>query len=119
MLWESLRKNPLKLAENLSRAMKRLGELNPDYKDIFTQFDFLQFTQNQENNEILIQLFELFSKYSFSEIEADVLGDAYEWILKYFAPNKAKEGEVYTPREVIRLMVEILKPELIIERKIN
>ncbi len=111
LLWESLRKNPLKLAENLSKAMKKLGELNPDYKDIFTQFDFLQFTQNQENNEILIQLFELFSKYSFSEIESDVLGDAYEWILKYFAPSKAKEGEVYTPREVIRLMVEILKPE--------
>jgi type I restriction enzyme M protein len=109
--WESLRKNTLKLAENLSRAMKKLGELNPDYKDIFTQFDFLQFTQNQENNEILIQLFELFSKYSFSEIESDVLGDAYEWILKYFAPSKAKEGEVYTSREVIRLMVEILKPE--------
>lgn len=111
LLWESLRKNPLKLAENLSRAMKRLGELNPDYKDIFTQFDFLQFTQNQENNEILIQLFELFSKYSFSKIESDILGDAYEWILKYFAPSKAKEGEVYTPREVIRLMVEILKPQ--------
>jgi len=109
--WENLRKNPLKLAENLSKAMKKLGELNPDYKDIFTQFDFLQFTQNQENNEILIQLFELFSKYSFSEIESDVLGNAYEWILKYFAPSKAKEGEVYTPREVIRLMVEILKPE--------
>jgi len=111
LLWNSLRKSPLKLAENLSRAMKRLGELNPDYKDIFTQFDFLQFTQNQGNNEILIQLFELFSKYSFSKIESDILGDAYEWILKYFAPSRAKEGEVYTPREVIRLMVEILKPQ--------
>ena len=111
LLWNNLRKNPLKLAENLSRAMKRLGELNPDYKDIFTQFDFLQFTQNQGNNEILIQLFELFSKYSFSKIESDILGDAYEWILKYFAPSRAKEGEVYTPREVIRLMVEILKPQ--------
>ena len=111
LLWANLRKNPLKLAENLSRTMKRLGELNSDYKDIFTQFDFLQFTQNQENNEILIQLFELFSKYSFSKIESDILGDAYEWILKYFAPSKAKEGEVYTPREVIRLMVEILKPQ--------
>jgi type I restriction enzyme M protein len=31
--------------------------------------------------------------------------------LKYFAPTKAKEGEVYTPREVIRLMIEILDPK--------
>ncbi len=28
-----------------------------------------------------------------------------------FAPEKAKEGEVYTPREVIRLLVEILDPK--------
>ena len=40
-----------------------------------------------------------------------MLGDAYEWVLRYFAPQKAKEGEVYTPREVIRLIVEMLEPE--------
>lgn len=40
-----------------------------------------------------------------------MLGDAYEWILKYFAPAKAKEGEVYTPREAIRLMIELISPE--------
>jgi type I restriction enzyme M protein len=110
-LWEDVRKDPLKLSENLSRAMKMLAEKNPALKDIFTQFDFLEFTRSPENNEILRQLFELFSSYSFEKIPSDTIGDSYEWILKYFAPQKAKEGEVYTPREVIRLMVEILKPE--------
>ena len=111
LLWEELRKDPLKLPENLSKNLKKIAELNPDYKDIFIQFDFHQFTSNQENNAILNNLFELFSKYSFEKISTDILGDAYEWILKYFAPTKAKEGEVYTPREVIRLMVEILDPK--------
>jgi len=111
LLWEELRKDPLKLPENLSKNLKKIAELNPDYKDIFIQFDFHQFASNQENNAILNNLFELFSKYSFEEISTDILGDAYEWILKYFAPSKAKEGEVYTPREVIRLMVEILDPK--------
>jgi len=32
-------------------------------------------------------------------------------VLSYFAPQKAKEGEVWTPREVIKLMVEILDPK--------
>lgn len=43
----------------------------------------------------------------------DILGDAYEWILYYFTPHKVKEGEVYTVREVINLMVEVIdqKPE--------
>jgi len=110
LLWDEIRKDPLKLPENLSRSLKQLSELNPDYKDIFASFDFHQFTSNQENQILLNNLFELFSKYSFEKVEEDVLGDAYEWILKYFAPTKAKEGEVYTPREVIRLMVEILNP---------
>ena len=97
-LWEEVRKDPLKLSENLSRAMKMLAENNPTLKDIFTQFDFLEFTRSPENNEILRQLFELFSSYSFEKIPSDTIGDSYEWILKYFAPQKAKEGEVYTPR---------------------
>lgn len=101
----------MKLPENLSKNLKEIAELNPDYKDIFLQFDFHTFTTNQENNSILANLFELFSKYSFENIGTDILGDAYEWILKYFAPTKAKEGEVYTPREAIRLMIEILDPE--------
>ena len=111
LLWENLRKESLKLPEYFSRNLKEIADLNPDYKDIFLQFDFHQFTSNQENNAILTNLFELFSKYSFEDINTNILGDAYEWILKYFAPTKAKEGEVYTPREVISLMVEILAPE--------
>jgi len=110
-LWENIRKEPKKITENFSRAMKELSECNQDFLDVFTQFDFYQFTSNNENALILNQLVELFSRFSFKEISGDILGDAYEWILKYFAPTKAKEGEVYTPREVIRLMVEILDPK--------
>ncbi|MCC6025834.1 MAG: type I restriction-modification system subunit M [Caldimicrobium sp.] len=109
-LWNNIRKDPQRISEKFSLAMKKLAELNPEYQDIFTQFDFHQFTSNPENAIILNQLVELFSKFSFKDISGDILGDAYEWILKYFAPTKAKEGEVYTPREVIRLMVEILDP---------
>jgi type I restriction enzyme M protein len=109
-LWDNIRRDPQRISEKFSLAMKKLAELNPEYQDIFTQFDFHQFTSNPENAIILNQLVELFSKFSFKDISGDILGDAYEWILKYFAPTKAKEGEVYTPREVIRLMVEILDP---------
>ena len=109
--WDNLRKEPHKISEKFSYAMKRLAELNPQHQDIFSQFDFHQFVSSQENAIILNQLVELFSKFSFKEISLDILGDAYEWILRYFAPSKAKEGEVYTPREVIRLMVEILDPK--------
>ncbi len=109
-LWDNLRKDLEHLPENLSRAFKAIAERNPDLRIIFENVDFLQFTQSYENAEILRQLFELFSSHSLRNVSPDILGDAYEWILRYFAPQKAKEGEVYTPREVIRLMVEMLNP---------
>ncbi|OIN99389.1 restriction endonuclease subunit M [Candidatus Desantisbacteria bacterium CG1_02_49_89] len=110
-LWENIRKEPVKLSENFSRAMKVLGENNPELRDAFENIDFIQFANNPENAEILRQLVELFSAKPLYDVSPDILGDAYEWILKYFAPQKAKEGEVYTPREVIKLIVEILNPK--------
>jgi len=110
LLWENIRKEPARLPENFSRAMKALSELNPELRDVFENVDFVQFTSNRENAEILRQLVELFSAKSLRHVAPDILGDAYEWILKYFAPQKAKEGEIYTPREVIKLLVEILDP---------
>ena len=110
-LWDNVRKETHRISEKFSTAVKKLAELNPGYQDIFSQFDFHSFTINPENSIILNQLVELFSKFSFGKISFDILGDAYEWILRYFAPTKAKEGEVFTPREVIRLMVEVLDPK--------
>lgn len=110
-LWENIRKDVNSLPENFSKGLKVLAEKNPELKDILDTTDFIQFTNNRENAEILRQLVELFSERKLHHVAPDVLGDAYEWVLGYFAPQKAKEGEVYTPREVIRLLVEILDPK--------
>ncbi|MCD6591048.1 MAG: SAM-dependent DNA methyltransferase [Candidatus Aenigmarchaeota archaeon] len=110
-LWDNIRKDVNRLPEKLSQALKAIGERNPELKDVVDRADFIQFTTNTENSEILRQLVELFSSRKLHHVSADILGDAYEWILGYFAPQKAKEGEVYTPREVIKLLVEILDPK--------
>jgi type I restriction enzyme M protein len=109
--WESLRKDVSGLTERLSKGLKVIAELNPELKDVVDSVDFVQFAGSRENAEILRQLVELFSERKLNHVSADVLGDAYEWILRYFAPTKAKEGEIYTPREVIRLLIEILDPK--------
>ena len=111
-LWNSLRKkDPARIPENFSAAIKAIAENNMDLKSVFENIDFIQFTNSRENAEILRQLIELFSEKSLHNVSPDILGDAYEWILKYFAPQKAKEGEVYTAREVIELIVEMLDPQ--------
>lgn len=110
-LWENLRKNVSGLTEQFSKALKAIAERNPELKDVVDSVDFVQFASSRENAETLRQLVELFSEKKLNHVSADVLGDAYEWILRYFAPTKAKEGEIYTPREVIKLLVEILDPK--------
>jgi len=110
-LWENLRRNVSGLTEQFSKALKAIAERNPELKDVVDSVDFVQFASSRENAETLRQLVELFSEKKLNHVSADVLGDAYEWILRYFAPTKAKEGEIYTPREVIKLLVEILDPK--------
>ena len=42
----------------------------------------------------------------------DLLGAAYEYLIKYFADSAGKKGgEFYTPGEVVRLLVQIVKPQ--------
>lgn len=42
----------------------------------------------------------------------DLLGAAYEYLIKYFADSAGKKGgEFYTPGEVVRLLVQLVKPQ--------
>ena len=110
-LWDNIRRDPTRLAESFSLALKVLAEKNPELQGVVDRADFIRFAESRENLEILRQLVELFSEKRLYEVSPDILGDAYEWVLRYFAPEKAKEGEIYTPREVIRLLVEMLDPK--------
>jgi len=110
-LWDNIRKDVSMLPVRFSTGLMKIAERNPELKDVIDSVDFIQFTSSTENAEILRQLMELFSEKKLQHVSPDILGDAYEWILRYFAPTKAKEGEIYTPREVIRLLIEILDPK--------
>ncbi|MCK5904865.1 MAG: type I restriction-modification system subunit M, partial [Gammaproteobacteria bacterium] len=42
----------------------------------------------------------------------DLLGAAYEYLIKFFADSAGKKGgEFYTPAEVVRLLIQLTKPE--------
>ena len=52
------------------------------------------------------------TSYGNKDYPADLMGDAYEILLKKFADDsKAQAGEFYTPRSVVRLLVHILDPQ--------
>ena len=100
--------------ERFIKALFKIEDLNPDYlkgmRELIARTGLQSLSNSEENRRILMQLIDLFGRIDFSTVNYDILGDAYEWILSYFAPGKAKEGEVYTPLEVSRLMAQIAEP---------
>ena len=63
---------------------------------------------------MLINLIEHFSTKNLSKenVEPDILGQAYEYLIKKFADlTNRTAGEFYTPRPVVHLMGNILRPK--------
>lgn len=97
----------------MANALIKIAEMNEELSDLKKLVEVLGLIGfiKEDNLHKLEEIAEIFNRVDFSEFDSDMLGYAYEWILSYFAPQKAKEGEVYTPREVIRLLVELIDIE--------
>jgi type I restriction enzyme M protein len=70
--------------------------------------------KEQLSDELLNNLIDHFSQYNLSNssVSADILGDAYEYLIKHFADlTNKKAGEFYTPRSVVNLMTKIIDPK--------
>ena len=66
------------------------------WKDLLDHFNQPQFVLVNDNFEF-----------------PDLLGAAYEYLIKFFADSAGKKGgEFYTPAEVVRLLVQLTKPEV-------
>ncbi len=76
--------------------------------------DVLWINKDRLSDELLINLIEHFStrNLSNSNVSPDMLGQAYEFLIKKFADiSNRKAGEFYTPRAIVHLMGNILKPQ--------
>jgi type I restriction enzyme M protein len=78
-------------------------------------FGDAQWTNKERLSDALLKdLIEHFSALPLgnSNVNSDLLGDAYEYLIKKFADaTNKKAGEFYTPRSVVRLMIEMLDPK--------
>lgn len=112
--WRDVREKPANIGAALSRAMREIERANPDtlYR-VFGAADW----GNREmlTDGILKDLIEGLSEVSLgnSAVSSDILGDAYEYLIGKFADitKRKKAGEFYTPRSVVRMMVDILDPK--------
>lgn len=112
-LWDDVRKKTNNVGQALVYAFREIEKANPD--TLYGIFGSSPWTNKQKiPDAVLIELIEHFSskQLSNSAVKPDVFGDAYEYLIKRFADlSNKKAGEYYTPRSVVKLMVDILDPK--------
>lgn len=113
LTWHEVTKSRETIAE-LANALTRISRLNEKIADLEKLVEILGFKGfiSEDNLHTIESIIQIFNSLDFSKIPYDVVGDAYMWILNYFAPQKAKEGENYTPVEIVKLVVSLLDIEI-------
>ncbi len=110
--WEVLTQTSENIGQKLNDIFDKITNVNsPKLDKIFDDLDFAN--KDRFPNETIQKLVNHFSQYNFGSnyISSDLLGDAYEYLIKQFAADAGKKGgEFYTPREVERIIIGIVKP---------
>jgi type I restriction enzyme M protein len=111
--WEEV----LALDENVGAGLQlvfdRLQEANPE--TLAGVFGTVQWANKAVlPEERLTAVLDVFTgmKLDPDSVDHDLLGNGYEYLLKNFADESGKKaGEFFTPRAVVRLMVQLLDPK--------
>lgn len=114
--WSDVRERTENLGAAIVGAMRKIELANPDtLYGVLSTFSAQKWTDKKNLSDGKIRdLIEHLSKRRLGnkDYPADLMGDAYEILLKRFADDsKAKAGEFYTPRPVVSLLVRILDPQ--------
>ena len=110
--WGHLKDLKHDIGAQLNKATEAIEEHNPSLDGVLVTIDFN--IKNKLTDAKLRDLLSHFSKYRLrnSDFEKpDLLGTAYEYLIKMFADSAGKKGgEFYTPTEVVQTLVTLLKP---------
>ncbi|MFG1763122.1 N-6 DNA methylase [Micromonospora parva] len=112
-LWEDVRARTENIGQALVTAFRAIEKINPDV--LYGIFGSAAWTNKDKLPDAKLRdLIEHFSTRTLSNVAVppDVFGQAYEYLIKRFADQSNKKaGEYYTPRSVVRLLVDILDPQ--------
>jgi type I restriction enzyme M protein len=101
----------------LNKALEAIEDNNVDaLQDVLKGINFnRRIGQRTLDDDTLANFIQNFEKIPLKDEDfefPDLLGAAYEWLIKFFADSAGKKaGEFYTPAEVVRICVEICDPK--------
>jgi len=111
--WNHLKDLKHDIGAELNKATEAIEEHNSSLDGVLGTIDFN--IKDKLNDKKLRDIISHFSKHRLRNEDferPDMLGTAYEYLIKMFADSAGKKGgEFYTPNEVVRLLVTILKSQ--------
>ena len=116
--WAEIQKTSTNIGDFLNKACAALEEKNAGLEGVLAGIDYndeRKLGDARNRDAVLARLVQHFSKLNVRNTnlsEPDMLGRAYEYLIEKFADDAGKKGgEFYTPRMVVKLIVEILRPK--------
>lgn len=111
--WAYLSSLTSNLGAAINVAFEKLEEENSKLQGVLASIDFND--REKLPDKLILQLIQHFGTLNLRNdnlAEPDMLGRAYEYLIKQFADDAGKKGgEFYTPSKVVELIVNLIKPE--------
>ena len=111
--WSHLKDLKHDIGSELNKATEAIEEVNPALEGVLVSIDFN--IKGKLPDSKLRDLLSHFSKHRLRTDDfeqPDMLGAAYEYLIKMFADTAGKSaGEFYTPNTVVRLLCKLIKPQ--------
>lgn len=111
--WSNLIKKTENVGESIDEAFAIIEQQNPSLEKVLTAIQFGD--KDKLSNELLMRLLRHFNQHKLGNnnlYKADLLGDAYEYLIGMFADDAGKKGgEFYTPHGVVELIVKLIDPK--------
>lgn len=111
--WEHIQTLTQDIGDAINKAFEALEEENASLQGVLATIDFND--KEKLPDKLLQRLIQHFTAIELSNgslSEPDMLGRAYEYLIKMFADDAGKKGgEFYTPSKVVELIVKLIKPE--------
>jgi len=111
--WYVLSSTAENIGEKIDEVCRIIERENPDLDGVLTNINY-----NDKKNYPDDKLRDLISHFNSPRLrnedleKEDIFGDAYEYLLAEFADETKKQGgEFFTPREVVRLLVNLVEPK--------
>ncbi|MEJ2673055.1 MAG: class I SAM-dependent DNA methyltransferase, partial [Deltaproteobacteria bacterium] len=115
--WAEIRDHfHVNVGDGLNKALGALAETNIVLSGVMDHIDFTRKVGDSSLPDSKLRaLIKHFNKYRLrnSDFEhTDLLGSAYEYLIYMFAESGGRKGgDFYTPRDVVRMMVRLIKPD--------